>query len=55
MFWADRIAGEIEETAAAKDAVATKGTTSEKPLIIRDEKSITGRVHIGSMRGVAIH
>lgn len=26
-----------------------------KPLIIRDEKTPSGRVHIGSMRGVAIH
>ncbi len=49
MFWADRIAKEIEATDAAKKA------TKEKPLIIRDEKTISGRIHIGSMRGVAIH
>jgi lysyl-tRNA synthetase class 1 len=49
MFWADRIVKEIEETGAAKKA------TKEKPLIIRDEKTLSGRVHIGSMRGVAIH
>jgi lysyl-tRNA synthetase class 1 len=45
MFWADRIAKEIQET-------RSKGG---KPLIIRDEKTLSGRVHIGSMRGVAIH
>lgn len=45
MFWADRIAKEIQETR----------TASGKPLVIRDEKTISGRVHIGSMRGVAIH
>ncbi|MBX4192401.1 lysine--tRNA ligase, partial [Candidatus Parcubacteria bacterium] len=44
MFWADRIAGE------AKEAYAKKGK-----IIIRDEKTPSGRVHIGSMRGVAIH
>ncbi len=44
MFWADRIAKEIQER--------RRGT---KPLLIRDEKTISGRVHIGSMRGVAIH
>ncbi len=55
MFWADRIVREIKETEAAQRAVASKGTASEKPLIVRDEKSLTGRVHIGSMRGVAIH
>jgi lysyl-tRNA synthetase class 1 len=49
MFWADRIAQEIEATKAAK------GATSEKPLVVRDEKTMSGRVHIGSMRGVAIH
>ncbi|MBP7770869.1 MAG: lysine--tRNA ligase, partial [Candidatus Pacebacteria bacterium] len=45
MFWADRIAGEIE---------ARFGKQGE-PLLIRDEKTLSGRVHIGSFRGVAIH
>jgi lysyl-tRNA synthetase, class I len=49
MFWADRIGQEIEATKAGN------GATSAKPLIIRDEKTISGRVHIGSMRGVAVH
>lgn len=44
MFWADRIAGEI---------VARFGTGT--PILIRDEKTPSGRVHVGSMRGVAIH
>ncbi|MDB5225361.1 MAG: lysyl-tRNA synthetase [Candidatus Adlerbacteria bacterium] len=45
MFWADRIAGEIE---------AKFGKQAE-PLLIRDEKTLSGRVHVGSFRGVAIH
>lgn len=45
MFWADRIAKEIQETRAQ----------SGKKLRIRDEKTLSGRVHVGSMRGVAIH
>lgn len=45
MFWADRIAGEIE---------ARTGLPNEA-LLIRDEKTPSGRVHVGSMRGVAIH
>jgi lysyl-tRNA synthetase, class I len=44
MFWADRIAQEIQTSRAAG-----------KKLLIRDEKTLSGRVHIGSMRGVAIH
>lgn len=44
MFWADRIAKDIE----------TKLANTE-PLLVRDEKTLSGRVHIGSMRGVAIH
>lgn len=47
MFWADRVAKEIEETRAKAAA--------GHALIIRDEKTLSGRVHIGSMRGVAIH
>ncbi len=46
MFWADRIAGEILETKKPRDG---------KRFLIRDEKTMSGRVHVGSMRGVAIH
>lgn len=46
MFWADRIAQEI----------TVRLTKSNKgPIVIRDEKTLSGRVHVGSMRGVAIH
>ena len=45
MFWADRIAGEVQ--------ARFKGTKA--PIVIRDEKTPSGRVHVGSMRGVAIH
>ena len=48
MFWADTIIEDIEKRFAKKIA-------SGKQLIIRDEKTASGRVHIGSMRGVAIH
>lgn len=44
MFWADRVASEVEERFG-------KGTA----LVIRDEKTLSGRVHVGSMRGAAIH
>ncbi|MDB5264681.1 MAG: lysyl-tRNA synthetase [Parcubacteria group bacterium] len=47
MFWVDRIAKEIQDTRAPK--------AGGKPLLIRDEKTLSGRIHIGSMRGVAIH
>ena len=46
MFWADRIAGEIVESRKPRDG---------KRFLIRDEKTLSGRVHVGSMRGVAIH
>ena len=48
MFWADRIAKDIQEKRA-------KEIGAGKKLLIRDEKTLSGRVHIGSMRGVAIH
>ena len=46
MFWADRIVGEILDTKKPRDG---------KHFLIRDEKTMSGRVHVGSMRGVAIH
>lgn len=46
MFWADRLAEEIRTTRTPRDG---------KTFRIRDEKTISGRVHVGSMRGVAIH
>ncbi len=46
MLWADRIAGEIQDTRKPRD-----GTT----FLIRDEKTLSGRVHVGSMRGIAVH
>jgi lysyl-tRNA synthetase, class I len=48
MFWGDRIIEDVKEKYASQIAQGTK-------LIIRDEKTLSGRVHIGSMRGVAIH
>ena len=46
MFWADRIAKEI---------IDTRKPASGTSFLIRDEKTLSGRVHVGSMRGVAIH
>ncbi len=48
MFWLDRIYGQIEES--LKDKIA-----SGKTLLIRDEKTASGRVHVGSMRALALH
>ncbi len=48
MYWPDKIVNEVKEK--YKDVIA-----SGKPLIIRDEKTASGRVHVGSLRGVAIH
>ncbi|MCA9370466.1 MAG: lysine--tRNA ligase [Candidatus Peregrinibacteria bacterium] len=48
MFWADEFADAIEERFQKK---IKEGT----PLIIRDEKTLSGRVHIGSVRGIVIH
>lgn len=48
MAWTDRIVGEIEQRFAEKIA-------AKKLLVIRDEKTLSGRVHVGSLRGIAIH
>ncbi|MHB8660933.1 MAG: lysine--tRNA ligase [Minisyncoccota bacterium] len=46
MLWADRIASEIRNTRTPRNGGI---------FIIRDEKTLSGRVHVGSMRGVAVH
>ena len=46
MLWADRIVGEIRETRNPKNG---------KSFLVRDEKTLSGRVHVGSMRSVAVH
>lgn len=48
MVWVDRIRGEIKERFAEK-------ITKSDPLVIRDEKTLSGRVHVGSLRGIVIH
>ena len=48
MLWVDTIVSEIKE--ARKDAIS-----AGESLVVRDEKTASGRVHVGSMRGVAIH
>jgi lysyl-tRNA synthetase class 1 len=48
MFWGDKIAEQIKGQFAEK-------IRSGGPLVIRDEKTASGRVHVGSLRGVAIH
>jgi len=48
MFWADELVGRIKKEYKKK-------IKSGQPLVVRDEKTASGRVHIGSLRGVAIH
>ncbi len=48
MFWADRLIEEIREKYKKK-------IDPQKPLVIRDEKTASGRIHVGSLRGVVIH
>lgn len=48
MAWVDRVVGEIQERFAQKIARGER-------LTIRDEKTLSGRVHVGSLRGIAIH
>jgi len=44
MFWIDDVAQQIN-----------KAFPDKEEIIIRDEKTASGRVHVGSLRGVAIH
>lgn len=44
MFWVDEVVGQIIKTHPSQDE-----------FVIRDEKTLSGRVHVGSLRGVVIH
>ena len=48
MFWADRFVESLKKEFKEK-------IKSNRSLIIRDEKTASGRVHVGSLRGVVIH
>jgi len=48
MFWAEKIANEVERRYA--DVIA-----SGSPIIVRDEKTASGPVHVGSLRSAALH
>ncbi|MDI6717529.1 MAG: lysine--tRNA ligase [Patescibacteria group bacterium] len=48
MFWGDKYVGEIKK-------IHEKKLAAGEPLIIRDEKTASGKVHVGSLRGVVIH
>ena len=48
MFWVDKRVAEIEKELQATIA-------SGKELVVRDEKTVSGHPHIGSLVGVAVH
>lgn len=48
MFWADAIADEVMKR---YDAVIKTGL----PIIVRDEKTASGKVHVGSLRSASLH
>lgn len=48
MFWLDRIYADIEKAIPEK-------LKSGETLLVRDEKTASGRVHVGSMRALALH
>ncbi|HEY0220597.1 MAG TPA: lysine--tRNA ligase, partial [Candidatus Paceibacterota bacterium] len=48
MYWADSISEKVKN-------VYSKKIESGSQIIIRDEKTLSGRVHVGSLRGLSIH
>jgi len=48
MFWLDRIFDEANRALSEK-------IRSGKTLVVRDEKTASGRVHVGSMRALVLH
>ena len=48
MFWADKIADEVVRR-------YQNVIDSGEPIIVRDEKTASGKVHVGSLRSAALH
>lgn len=48
MFWADKIADEVVRR-------YTDRIDAGLPIVVRDEKTASGRVHVGSLRSAALH
>ncbi len=48
MFWADKISNEIKE-------IFAKRIKEGETLVIRDEKTLSGRPHVGSLRSASLH
>lgn len=48
MFWGDTVAEEVVKRYKSV-------TDSGKPIVIRDEKTASGRVHVGSLRSACLH
>ncbi|MCA9363428.1 lysine--tRNA ligase [Candidatus Kaiserbacteria bacterium] len=48
MFWAHKIADEVERRYADK-------IKSGEPIVVRDEKTASGKVHVGSLRSASLH
>lgn len=48
MFWADKIANEVERR--YEDVIK-----SGEPLVVRDEKTASGHAHVGSLRSASLH
>lgn len=48
MFWADKIADEVVRR-------YTEQIDAGQPIVVRDEKTASGRVHVGSLRSAALH
>ncbi|MCD5382064.1 MAG: lysine--tRNA ligase [Candidatus Pacebacteria bacterium] len=48
MFWADKIADEVIRRYQSK-------IDAGEPIIVRDEKTASGKVHVGSLRSASLH
>jgi lysyl-tRNA synthetase class 1 len=48
MFWADKIANDVERKYADR-------IKNGEPIMVRDEKTASGRVHVGSLRSASLH
>lgn len=48
MFWAEKIADDVERR-------YTDLINANKPIVVRDEKTASGKVHVGSLRSASLH
>ncbi len=55
LFWGDSIVDDFLKEYATASAGSPRDEAGKRKLILRDEKTLSGRPHVGSLRSFVMH